>query len=103
MRTSARAVVDASMSERQLLQAIVDLATLRRWGTYHTHDSRHSAAGFPDLTMVRGRRLIFAELKTEKGRLTTDQRAWLEALALTSAEVYCWRPSSWPEIEATLR
>ena len=53
----------------------------------------------PDLCLVRGRRLIFAELKTEKGRLTPAQEAWLEAFkALRSTapiEVYVWRPADW--------
>ena len=67
MRTPARAVVDGLTGERELLAAVIDLARLRRWLCYHTHDSRHSAAGFPDLLLVRGRRLMAAELKTARG------------------------------------
>ena len=57
--------------------------------------------GFPDLTMVRGERLAFAELKAENGRVSPDQRTWLESLSLV-AEVYVWKPSHWNEIEEVL-
>ncbi len=103
MRSSARAVVDGAMTEAELLAAVVDLAHLRMWMTYHSFDSRHSAAGFPDICAVRGHRLLFAELKSQRGRLTADQRTWLEALALTGAETYLWRPSDFEQIEETLR
>ena len=41
------------MTETQLQSAIIELARLTGWLVYHTHDSRHSAKGFPDLCMVR--------------------------------------------------
>lgn len=110
-------------------QAVIDLARALGWLVYHTFDSRHSAAGFPDLVLARGGRLLFVELKSEKGTLKADQLLWLDALnavrtaqlehvsagrfdfegrvaALCPAEAiepYVWRPSAWPEIEATLR
>lgn len=79
------------------------LAKLRGWVWYHTHDSRRSPAGFPDLVLVRGRRLVFAELKREGEKPTAEQQRWLDALAATGAvEAYLWRPSDWEEIEQTL-
>lgn len=63
---------------------------------YHTWNSRHSAAGFPDLVMVKGKRLIFAELKMNlprkpKGKLSSHQEEWLEGLAqVPGVEVYTW-------------
>ena len=51
----------------------------------------------------RGRgTLLFAELKAERGQLTHAQRAWLDALKQTDTPAYLWRPSDWPQIEATL-
>ena len=94
------------MTESELQGAVIDLAQTFKWRTYHTHDSRRSAAGFPDLVMVRAERLIFAELKSEKGRVSIDQIHWLNALADSGcAEVAVWRPADWTsgEIERVLR
>jgi len=55
-------------------------------------------AGFPDLCMCRDKRIIFAELKTEKGKTTVEQEKWLEKFNKTSAEVYLWRPSDFNKI-----
>ena len=58
------------MTEAQLQDAIVQMARVLGWLVYHTFDSRRSAAGFPDLVMVRNGRLIFAELKSATGKAT---------------------------------
>jgi len=58
---------------------------------YHTKDSRRSAKGFPDWTIV-GVRVMFRELKTQRGKITTDQRDWLEALHTAGADTDVWRP-----------
>jgi len=49
---------------------------------YHPHYSLGSEPGWPDLTLVRrrDRRLIFAELKSEKGVLSARQAEVLELL-----------------------
>tara|TARA_Y100000310_G_C20448328_1_gene699502 strand:- start:323 stop:640 length:318 start_codon:yes stop_codon:yes gene_type:complete len=98
-----RAFIDASMTEEEWLQQVRELARLKGWLNYHTRSSRRSDPGFPDLVLVRGHRLIFAELKREKGRVTSHQRAWLEALEQTiAAEVHTWRPSDWARVEEML-
>lgn len=73
------------------------------WAAYHTHDSRHSAAGWPDLVLVR-ERLLMAELKREKGQLSARQVYWIELLRGAGVELYVWRPSCWisGEIEEVL-
>ena len=101
------------MTEQDLDNAIRKLCQLYGWMRYHTYRSTRSPAGFPDLTLVRGARLIFAELKSDSGTLTkgkwttlasgqrkwTDgQYEWLQALSMTSAETYVWRPSQLQEI-----
>jgi hypothetical protein len=100
----AQMVLAKALTEKQLQTHIVRAAKLMRWGVYHTFDARRSEAGFPDLVMVRGRRLIFAELKRENGRTTPAQKAWIEALH-NVAEVYEWRPSNWyaGEVDEVLR
>ena len=97
-----RAFIDASMTEEEWLQQVRELARLKGWLNYHTRSSRRSDPGFPDLVLVRGDRLIFAELKREKGRLTESQRTWLEALQQTIGEVFTWRPSDWERVEKVL-
>jgi len=79
-------------SEKQFQAAIVDLAQQLGWHCFHTFDSRRSASGFPDLFMVRGRRAIAAELKSDTGRVTEAQDVWLAALAEAGVETFVWRP-----------
>jgi hypothetical protein len=92
---STGSVVDVStrleISERLYQQSIVDLARILGWRTYHTFDSRRSAPGFPDLVLVKGERLVFAECKAARGKVSQAQRGWLEALsAVSSIEIYLW-------------
>jgi hypothetical protein len=93
----------ADVTEKQFMGAVVEMAQMLGWLLYHTHDSRRSEAGFPDIVCVRRDRILFIELKTEKGRLSEEQERWLSALGLAGAAVHCWRPSDWPAIEAALR
>jgi len=82
-----------TMTENALLNQVRALAHALGWLGYHTHRSDRSEPGYPDLTLVKGGRLIFAELKTEKGHLTGPQRAWWDALVHATGEVYLWRPT----------
>lgn len=105
---AARDVLDQAISEKAFQQTIIDLAVTYGWGVYHTFDARKSQPGFPDLVLVRGDRLLFAEVKREHGRLRIDQEAWAKALgrvafANPTVESHLWRPSDWPAIEDTLR
>jgi hypothetical protein len=85
------------LSEAQLLQNVRDLAQLLGYLLYHTHDSRRSEPGFPDLALVhvRRRRALFVELKARTGRLRPMQEVWLNALAAVGMEVAVWRPAQW--------
>jgi hypothetical protein len=93
----------AATSEKGFQHQVLFFAALCQWRRYHTWDARRSEPGYPDLTLVRGPRLVFAELKTETGRLSAAQRNWIGALGETPAEVYCWRPSDWADIQRVLR
>ena len=89
-------------TENEFQDKILDYAKLRGWLAYHTYDSRKSAPGYPDLTLVRNDRIIFAELKTERGRVTPEQSIWIDALNRTPATALIWRPSNWEEIARIL-
>lgn len=101
MVTTARRTLDLAMSETQWQATVIDLARTLGWDYYHTHDSRRSPAGFPDLLLVRDR-IIFAELKSQVGRVYMAQDLWLNRLRQGGAEVYLWRPSHWPEVQQIL-
>jgi hypothetical protein len=54
--------------------------------------------------MARPPRLVFAELKADRGRTTPDQERWLALLgSRTGVEAYLWRPSDIDDIAALLR
>lgn len=69
---------------------------------YHTFDSRRSDTGFPDLVLAKKGRLVFLELKREKGRVTEAQAAWIRALKDANAEVYVCRPRHLQQLAAVL-
>ena len=95
----------APESEREFQGRVVDIARWNGWSVYSIPDSRRvTLAGYPDLTMWRGTRLVFAELKREKGKLRPAQEAVLAELRqLPNVEVYVWRPSDWIAIQEALK
>ncbi len=96
--------VAVRVPEAQFQHDVVSWARWWGWLVYFTHDSRGSPPGYPDLTLTRAGRLIFAELKSGAGTLSQDQRRWRTALqAVPGAEYFLWRPADWSEIEAQLK
>lgn len=91
------------ISERQLQQSVETLAEYLGWWVWHDNDSRRNKAGWPDLVLIRPGRLIFAELKTETGRLTIEQRRILSMLYAAKQEVYIWRPNDMETIREILK
>lgn len=65
---TGRAMVSL-ITEAKMRDSILSAARELGWLAYATHDSRRSEPGFPDLVLVKPPRVIFAELKTEKGRI----------------------------------
>lgn len=58
-------------------------------------------AGFPDLCLVRDR-VVFAELKNERGKVRPEQAEWLAALEASGVEAYVWRPDDLDNVMAVL-
>lgn len=105
-----------AQTEAQFQSAVQQLASLRgfSWmhirpglnerGHWRTPISGRLGTGWPDLVMVKGQRMIFAELKAQKGKVTGLQSEVLGVLtAVPCAEVYVWRPSDWDLILETLQ
>jgi hypothetical protein len=91
------------LTEKAWMSEVVAVAKSQGWQVYHalptpnqrgrwaTHQIGH--VGFPDLVLTHPTRgTIFAELKTDTGRLTVGQRKWLETLADSGQETHVWRP-----------
>jgi hypothetical protein len=92
------------MTERQLQAAVLDLCRWLHLLVYHTHNSQHSARGFPDLVIIGPRGGVFAELKTAHGKTTIDQRCWEAGIREAGLSYALWRPEHWHsgEIRETL-
>lgn len=97
--------------ERDWQRDIIRLARTLGWRVAHFRPAQTSkgwrtavaadGAGFPDLILVRDR-LIAAELKNEKGRVTEEQREWIAALQVAGIEAYVWRPDDLDDVMAVL-
>jgi len=102
-RTTGKNHAATMLSEADFLRQVCEVATLGQWIFYHTLRSTGSTAGYPDLCLVRGETLLYAELKSPHGRVTPAQAAWLQALgAVTHVEAAVWRPADWDAIERQL-
>jgi len=90
------------VNETDFSTQIVDLFRYLGWKYYHTHDSRRSVAGFPDYVAVKPPRVLFIELKKEKGKLSWEQDEWGYLLSkCPGVEYYVWRPSD--DVESILK
>jgi hypothetical protein len=81
-----------AMTEAELQAAVKKLCAHFAIRYYHTHDSRRSDPGFPDVVAV-GAGLVFAELKSQRGQLAPEQRQWAAALRKAGQAWYLWRPA----------
>ncbi len=91
----------ARMSEKQFQAEVERIAARCGWVSFHDRDSRRNDAGFPDLLLIR-ERIVWAELKSEHGKVSADQRRFLYGLLAAGQEVYIWRPADLDEIERVL-
>lgn len=108
------------MSENDLLKWVIDIARLNGWRAFHLRTSAlrgvsphgfimgPGAEGFPDLVLARRARdgdrgrLLFRELKSEKGVVSAAQAEWGAILIAAGADWDVWRPRDRRSIELQL-
>ncbi len=84
---------------------VIDLAKRHGFICYHTHNSRRSAKGYPDVAFAKVGapfRYFLAELKRETEKPSPEQLVWINAIRAAGIDCYLWRPSDWPFIVQTL-
>jgi hypothetical protein len=93
------------MNETELKSIVINLARRFGWLIHHDLPAKSAAGrwathvqgdvGFPDLVLVSPHygQCLFVELKSEKGRTTSSQDNWLDALAIAGVECHVVRPS----------
>jgi VRR-NUC domain len=96
------------VTEDALLELVRGLAGQLGLLATHRRDSRRDAgwsSGFPDLVIVSpaGHGVIFAELKSEGGRLSRDQQRWFRGLQACGQVYVLWRPADWASGEIRQR
>lgn len=95
-----------AMSEADLQTQVIQTALWHRLLVHHcrpgmTRDGRWATQisgtpGFPDLVIAGPGGVAFVELKSGKGRLSADQKQWLNDLAEAGMETHVWRPDDFP-------
>jgi hypothetical protein len=103
------------MNESAFKRRVVALALQYGWEWMHVRPARTNrpgvwktptdgtlGAGWPDLILVRGRRIIAAELKAEDGVVSAEQSRVLEHLSDAGVETHIWRPSLWEWVVTAL-
>lgn len=101
------------MTEDEFLRQIIELAHVYQWRVHHERPAWTNKGwrtpiqgdrGFPDLVLARSPRVIIAEVKSDKGRLTREEREWLEEMeGCPGVESFIWRPRMWDDIVGILR
>lgn len=107
---SATAAINKTfhITEREFSRQVEDLLNMFGWRWCHFRPARteqgwrtalSGTSGFPDYVAVRGTRVLFAEVKSDNGRLSPEQRDWITALDICpGVETYIWRPRMWADI-----
>ena len=102
-------------TERDFQSWVNDLLALRGWRKVYedvpltkcykcgTYPPQRKVRGHPDIEIVRGNRLVYLELKSDKGRVQPEQRETIDALKkVTTTSAGIMRPSNRGWIEEAL-
>jgi hypothetical protein len=99
-----------TVSESEWQQQVLKSAHQLGWQSMHIgRTGKHQAVGakgtlgigWPDLVLVKGGRIIFAELKAQDGTTSIEQKQVLVMLG-NVGEVFVWRPSDFGQVLDTL-
>jgi hypothetical protein len=102
----------ASVNEADWQRQVTDLADLLGWTWVHFRPARTEngwrtpvsgslGVGWVDLVLVR-ERVVYAELKADRGTISGVQHAVHAALRAAGCEVHIWRPRDFSEVKAVL-
>ena len=87
------------MDEKEFQRKVLFLLKVNGWQTHFTLRSTEvNPKGFPDVLAWKPSlgRMLFAELKGEKGKLTSEQTDVIAGLEkIPTIETYVWRPQDW--------
>ena len=97
---------DVSMSEGDYQQRIMDTAKLLNWRIVHIRPMWDRTGkrmmtpytghpGLPDLILARRGTVLLIEVKSETGKPSLDQEAWLAAAGPNG---FLTHPSDWPHL-----
>lgn len=106
----------SKLTEVQFSRQVTDLAELFSWRWVHFRPAMTQRGwrtpvqgslgkGWPDLFLARQRdhRVMVAELKTDAGKVSDEQRDVLNLLAWCGLEWHIWRPADFDKIAEVLR
>ena len=109
------------MSERDLKNQIIAFARSHGWLVHHDLPSQRANgswattnqgdSGYPDLVLVHPGNtakeqpgtIVYAELKTARGKLSAAQEQWLDALTAAGQRAVVWRPQDLKQVFDLLR
>lgn len=103
--TDAAKSIYTLVSEKAFQDMVLERARLYGFWCWHDFANRgRNEAGLPDLILIRPPRILFVELKTERGRVSSVQQGVLTMLdRCRGVESYVWRPSDESVLDAILR
>lgn len=82
------------------IEETMDLLHLR-W--HHEVDSRWSKRGLPDYIIVGPCGVMFLEIKSDKGKATPQQEAWVKELTEGGVLAYVAWPKDWDRVLSDLK
>ena len=95
-----------AMTEAELQRCVIRAARLLGYRVAHFRPARTTRGdwrtpveadgmGFPDLVLAGHGRVLFRELKGNRGTMRPEQARWLDVLRAAGADAGVWRPADW--------